>query len=868
MAMIGLPVMIICGGAALLGTADVSPREALPVSVGQAQALLRTAHGGAVEQTVDGQLVSERDRASAPVPGHVEGQPWTTAQLDVLTGGHVGVSDLASAAIGSSGPSQQGMIRVIGREVLGPSGLVDLVEGRLPQRDGEVLVTEHGVASGLPRSGSVQIATGGQSGPARVVGVARATGPDFQPVSLVGGPEWQDTEDSTRFLLVREDPVSWDDVLAWNAAGVSVLSPAVIADPPAGAPTAAGVSEGSNRALVILLAFGLVLETALLAGPAFAVSAARRTRTLALIAGNGGDHQQLVRFVTAQAVILGGVAVTLGAILGTVLGWLSLRVLAALFDSSRFTSIGRPPLDTYGWAVATIVAAAFGAAVLSALVPGLRSASRTVAPRLAGQTDRSRPARGLPVAGGVIMIAGLVLVAISLANRGETGTLVAAGTGGGLLVIGALFVIPLLVDQVGGWLAHGRVPVRMGARDVVRARSRSVPAVAAITVATAVLTMITISALSDDAQSRRDYLPSTLPGAAVVDAYGPVQATLAEVRAQHPSWSIEPAGWVGDDGSNPQVLHVSAVAPGCTPEQTIELRSAAPGPCQRHSSDNGWRVSVPATNTLNSAAQLSSDQRQAFDAGSLLVTSQDLITNGKVDLAVSSGGEDAVAARILERTVRVPAIAITAEQAAGLSYQTYTQDPAYGVVGTGIISPVGAERTGLPWRVESYHIVDPAGPISRADEQAINDRVAAPLTVERGYQSASRLILLVVLAIVVVLVLGGSMIATALTQVEGRQQSATMAALGATPGFRRRVAGMQAIMIVALGVSLGVVLGLAPGLALAATLTTDWDPSRLGPVYVIPYAELGVLIVVVPILAAGLAALMVRRDPVPTRRLT
>ena len=68
--------------------------------------------------------------------------------------------------------------------------------------------------------------------------------------------------------------------------------------------------------LVALIGIGLLLETTLLAGPAFAVSAARQRRSLALIASNGAERAQLRRYVLGQALLLGGLAALLGVPLG------------------------------------------------------------------------------------------------------------------------------------------------------------------------------------------------------------------------------------------------------------------------------------------------------------------------------------------------------------------------------------------------------------------------------------------------------------------------------------------------------------------------------------------------------------------------
>jgi hypothetical protein len=111
-----------------------------------------------------------------------------------------------------------------------------------------------------------------------------------------------------------------------------------------------------------------------------------------------------------------------------------------------------------------------------------------------------------------IILAGALLVVLSLVFAGSYTSLLAAGIGGALLVVGGLFVVPLVLSRLSHRLATLRAAPRMGVRDATRARTRSGPAVAAVVVVVAALTMITISASSDDAQARRDYAPATLPG--------------------------------------------------------------------------------------------------------------------------------------------------------------------------------------------------------------------------------------------------------------------------------------------------------------------------------------------------------------------
>ena len=91
---------------------------------------------------------------------------------------------------------------------------------------------------------------------------------------------------------------------------------------------------GDYVAIVSLIVAMALLEVVLLAGPAFAVSARRQARTLALMAASGGTPRQARRVVLASGIVLGALAALLGAVLGVVLG------LALLPSSSASATCG------------------------------------------------------------------------------------------------------------------------------------------------------------------------------------------------------------------------------------------------------------------------------------------------------------------------------------------------------------------------------------------------------------------------------------------------------------------------------------------------------------------------------------------------
>ena len=124
------------------------------------------------------------------------------------------------------------------------------------------------------------------------------------------------------------------------------------------------------------------------------------------------------------------------------------------------------------------------------------------------------------------------------------------------------------------------------------------------------------------------------------------------------------------------------------------------------------------------------------------------------------------------------------------------------------------------------------------------------------------------------LILVVTLTSTALTLAEQQTDQATLAALGATRGTRRVMAAGQAFLLAAVGCVLGVAVGLVPGIAISKPLTSDsWDPLTgqqvaTDGVLVIPWLYLVVLGMLVPLLAAGLAAAGIRRAPQVTRRAT
>ena len=119
------------------------------------------------------------------------------------------------------------------------------------------------------------------------------------------------------------------------------------------------------------------------------------------------------------------------------------------------------------------------------------------------------------------------------------------------------------------------------------------------------------------------------------------------------------------------------------------------------------------------------------------------------------------------------------------------------------------------------------------------------------------------------LVLLAALIATALTLTEARPFLATMAAVGATRRTRRRLAGAQAAWLALIGCSLGGARRRGPrgcGVVVRHALPGDTIGPTVG--LPVPWPTLLGALVAIPMLAGLCGMLLVRRDPVLTRRAT
>lgn len=724
--MVGLPVLLLSGASAYLATIPVSPREALPVTLGAAAARVTASQSGPILQTPDGSTTVPRDVGSrdpsAPPPAEpspVEPPPvepsasWTTGRVAAMTGGRA--AQVGSALLFAEvGP---GVLRAdslaVSTGAFGDSGLVELVGGRLPVRADEVAVTPAGLASGLPRGGPLTVRRGEE--PPRTVevtGVVNAAAADYRPVSLVVDARWIDPLEARQFLVRRPEPVTWADVQAWNSAGLSVVSRYVLDHPRTATapPEFASSGGGLTAALGVVVGLGLVLETALLAGPAFAVSATRRRRSLALVASNGAEPAQIIRYVLAQGVVLGALAALAGGLLGTLSGWGAVRVAERVGGT-----LGRPPLDFSASLTGLVVLAAVAASLVAASLPAQGAARLALAGELAEPGHSTQSSRRVVSTGVVLLAVGAGAVAAAAAALNSYSQLLAAGFGGGLMILGTLLVVGPVLRLTGHLLRRGPVPVRMAAREAVRAHSRSAPAVAAVLAATAVLTILVVANSSDDRQQARDYRPSTEPGHGVVAVgLNPVDSrrTLDEIRRRHPDWQIEARGQLGSFSYEPVPTNaqvVAAVPPGCQAADAVKPMTdpnQGAGRCQKLGNNLDAPVFTLPGSALPLGTELTGQQREVLTNGGVLVARPQVLRSvptgpgsTTVRLAVATLPTTSGERQRVVREIELPAATLTVDQLNPVT--------GYSRIAGGLMLTATAERLGLPVRATGWEVVDP-----------------------------------------------------------------------------------------------------------------------------------------------------------------
>jgi putative ABC transport system permease protein len=816
--MVTFPVVAVIAADVAQATQSVSSVEGLDRRIGSAQAKITTLpRVDQVFQTADpdgGGFGAQGGHGPAASLADIEGVLGGSRPVTEIRTGEVGVrTDLGVLQVDATGLDLNSPLT---------RGLYRLTSGRLPTRPGEIAVNAALAGHGFGIGDRLTI---GKDSTATIVGIAESTGIRTFPV--VVGPLDLLPGHGERAWLVGGAPIGWDQVRDVNALGGVVLSRQVIEHPPSRdqlSPQARDALSSDSSAIYAVL--GLVgvmalIEVVLLAGPAFAVGARRQSRSLALIAANGGTPTQSRRVILGTAVVIGAMAALVGVVLGIGAGRVLLSPLQAMSD----TYFG--PFQIRWDHVLGIAAFGLLSAFLAAVVPAWIASRQDVVAVLAGRRGDRAASRRSPVIGVVLVAAGVLLAV--LGSRKSSGEMLIAGAAV-VTVFGMIFLVPVVVLAVARLGRGFPLPLRYAVRDAARHRTRTVPAVAAVAATVAGVVALSIGNTSDQAQAKADYTQELPIGEASV--------------SQVPNREWPRVREIVRD-QLPDVTATEVVGTG-GPVSSEQLDFRIPGHAQF---SYGYAMQFPASVLIGADAlsfvpvhgeALGRAQSVLWRGGAVVMTNEP-ISATTVQVSVRHG-----------RSIEVPA--------AYVDFGANRTAPMLGIV-----SPTLAHRLDLQTRVVGMHLHGYF--ISTADQDrlaqafgAVSPRVQ--LYVEHGYQvpGSERVVLWILFGLAGVLMLGGTLTATFLALSDARPDLATLSAVGASPRMRRAVASAYAVAVGVVGALLGAAVGFVPGIAVSYPLTRPYNVGDPGPSHylAIPWLEIVGLVVLLPRVTALVVGLVAR----------
>jgi putative ABC transport system permease protein len=332
------------------------------------------------------------------------------------------------------------------------------------------------------------------------------------------------------FALVTPSQVTHPDSVTalFNAPGASPVAIARVLHAAAGQPVPSGdISDAASLAnsnpinpeTISLAAaiLGMVL-IALVGVGGFAVLAQRRLRAIGMLAAQGATGRHIRLVVRANGVATGVAGAVAGVVIGF-LGWLAYRPVT---EASAHHEIGIFQLP---WTVIIVsMVLAILAAYFAASRPARAISRVPIVAALAGRPPAPKKASRLVIPIGLAFLV-IAFLLLGLAGSAE-GTEAAGGGGplrdvaGGilLLAVGVIMLAPATLGVV-AWLGRrAPISVRLALRDLSRYRSRSGPALAAIALATLIAVIVCVESAGRFA-SALDYAgPNLTSSQLVIDA--------------------------------------------------------------------------------------------------------------------------------------------------------------------------------------------------------------------------------------------------------------------------------------------------------------------------------------------------------------
>jgi len=721
-----------------------------------------------------------------------------------------------------------------------------LLSGRFPDGPGDIAMTADAAAAFNVRIGD-QFAANGRT--RQVVGIVE------NPLNL-----------TDEFALVapgQADPPTQVTIL-FDASGRQVD-----AFRPRGSATEIGTRSTANKtaAAVVVLAMETIglLFVGLVAAAGFAVMAQRRLRALGMLGALGATDGQVRLAMVANGAVVGVV----GSVTGAILGLATWVALAPRFENLVQHRVGRFHLQW--WAIAGAMALAVVTAVIAAWWPA-RSASRvSIVAALSGRPSPPKPAHRFAGAGALLLAGGIGCLAF--AHRSTPNAfLIIAGTVA--TTLGMLFVGPLLIR---GLAAAGRkapIALRLALRDLARYQARSAAALGAISLALAIAATVAISAVAAavppvEANLANNqaivYLSSGQGSAPGSGSAAIPERTATQLRSLQPrvdalATSLHAQAVVPvSEAVDPASPTVSTDEPSSPTRGVVDELTATLGKVETvtHQRQKGFEITdeIPlyvATPTLLAYYGVSPRD---------INPNADIIT-GRTDLA----GFMVIAPRggpVGCNSSQTKCRATGAGPAPGNARQgpddwrptiQTVRLPKYTSAPDTLLTVRALKAFGLKL-VTAGWFVQTRSPLTTAQINAAQHAAAAAgLTIEtRQKQTTNAALRDGATAVGFLVALGVLAMTVGLIRSETANDVRTLAATGATSTTRRTITGATAGALAFLGALLGT------GAAYLALIA--WHRSDLHSLTRVPYVDLAIIIVGLPLLAIAAGWLLAGREP-------
>jgi putative ABC transport system permease protein len=925
-ALIMLPVAGMSAAATMAQSMLATPQETVLHQLGQTQG--RLSHLGTTNSTT---VQSVNGDLGYPYSTGDQDKSFVAANpIDVVPSGYRAIESQVLGLTSPVGKAQV-QLQVNVTDVLDPafSGKYRLLDGAAPVAANQALgtpglFTRFGLAVGDKLTTSAgtfemvgKIRDAGLSDGNTVLYLKRSQVPASEAGNLGAGTVY----------LAGDKPIRWGQAKEFNAKGVQVTSRSLLLNPPSLAERVPQPNDNDDNRRQTVLGYALVgalmgvlalLEVGLLSGAAFAVGARKQQRDLALLAASGAEGSTIRSVVTASGIWLG----LTGGVLGSLLGMAASVITVSVVRGTGHTLFSGLHIQWLGMAV--LVAVGLAAGWLAAMVPARAVARQvTLAALKSGRTVAPASKWSSLIGFGLLVLAAVAMAAggaVAIATRGTeafdkwmpyVGGLIIGGAV--LLVVGLIFltgrIIALLTART-SWLP---VPLRLAARDSARNRGRTVPAVASVLAAATLAGALMIGTASINQQSSDNYQW----------AFNPNQTALP---TQHPNYELQAeagSGWEAKSavkmvqvdplqvesilkrelGADTQTLALRGVpgTDGCSlPMDATD--ADAKRPCMQ------WALQEPATHRCEVALDywpLDPDDwrcQGSMSRAQLSTWLPPIVAGGEAELTallghapsaealstLKSGGmvvtnrvylaEDNTATIVGYNSREEANFPSWARQNGEARYARtdYTPSITHKLAATvdapnkalgfyGIVSPATSAKLKLPVADRQLLITAP-GPITASE----NDKVVAALAgqygpygyfnLERGPNTPIGLILWLTVLGGALITLSAAGITAGLALADGRSDHATLASVGADPRLRKALSGSQTLMTAMLGTVLGLFAGAVPVVVVLSLYR--------GMPIVVPWTQMAVLMIAVPLVGAGAAWLLTKAKLPMTRRQT